>query len=1584
MSKSRARLLAELLNSTGLVKKSKSALAGADEVIDLDSLPTITNAKLENSSITINSTATSLGESITLTTADVAENTNLYYTDARADARVALVIDSAPSTLNTLNELAAALGDDENFSTTVTNSIATKLPLAGGTLTGNVTFGDNNKAVFGAGSDLQIYHNGTYSVIKEAGDGDLEIQTNGSEIQLTGNAGTDYMLRAISNGSVKLYYNNSPKLATTSTGIDVTGDVVASRLKTEGTEPTLFFNDTTTGHDDWKMYADWDQFQIQQYVNDTTWTSRLHFAANGNATFSGSVTADGLTVNSGGTSSNMTIRNSGTSFLSVYSDTNGVTVLDVDANNTGSAPRFQIDVGDTQVFRITEGGDISFYEDTGSDAKFFWDASTESLGIGGASTFTSGTNIEVKDSNVARLGFTNTSTNGSQFAWYSGTAGQAALYDYDNSAQRITIDSSGNVGIGTSIPSSVLHAKGGSTTTSASASDFLANATARLVVNHANEYGAYVGYANSVTDAIAIQSARTDGTTGPLALNLYGGNVGIGTSSPSTPLTVATSTSGWTAYLDNNATSGAKSGLLMDAGSTSADFAMYVRNAAADSDLFAIKGNGNVGIGTSSPSHLLHVNGGNQFNTGWIRANTGTAANPNFTIDGGAGMFKPTSNEVAFSTASIERMRIRSSETVVNEGSNDYDFRVESDSNTHMLFVDGGNNHVNIGTSVDFGGVLNVNGGLNSKQAVFTSTNNRGLALSTATRSGQNDGVAIIDAQDTEATGGRLELHTMGAERARFERDQIVFNQQSRDQDFRVESNNHTHKLFVSASNDRIGINKSAPDKDVHIKLKNNLEESALLVESSGSATYGGYIRSAFDTQMARFGALSQADGGLDGASVAFEDFGRDIAFRVHEGSNNTEVMRLAKSGLLTHNGPAVFNETSLDADFRVESNSNTHALFVDAGNNAVAINASNPSANEFRVASAANFVTSTGTTPFNITRTGGTDQALQIYVDDTNVYFDSVQDEADLAYGGYYFRSSNGTNDNKNLLIMNQMGTTFNENSLDADFRVESNSNTHMLFVDAGANTVGINASLPRTTLHVNVDGATGGTSNDWNNDKWFLIADGSGASDSGFGITHTAASGTWINSLDPYTSWRDIIVNGDNFKYFQGGSREIMALGYHEAVFNDGSTDADFRVESDSNTHMLLVDAGHNAVGIGASPVTSSELTVSSGSDTNLVLDGQNYSTWVQDSQWNTLLLGGAYWSGGPKYGVSNRGASQIYMGHDGNATPSVQGFVFSAAPAGTAGASPSFESLASITRAGTVFNDDGNDRDFRVESDSNANAFVLDAAQSHIGINKSTQSNVTFSINSSATNASTYGFEVCNSSGNSRFISRSDGYAAFYDANNVNIIDIGSAATGATRFNAAGIDRDFVIESDSYSHALFVDAGSNNILFGRSTHSWTANNVMIASPVNGGIAVTANGDWGLQMAGQTSERIRFFSSAGGSSTVGNISVDTAGTTYTTTSDLRLKKDIETITDGTDKLMAMNPVTHGWKADPEAEAVHGFIAQEMMDIVPEAVSGDPEGEEMMSMDYGRITPVLVAALQDAIKEIQELKIRINELEGK
>lgn len=64
-------------------------------------------------------------------------------TKGYVDAEVANLVDSAPASLDTLNELAAALNDDSNFATTTNNAIAARLPLAGGTMTGDVDFDDN-------------------------------------------------------------------------------------------------------------------------------------------------------------------------------------------------------------------------------------------------------------------------------------------------------------------------------------------------------------------------------------------------------------------------------------------------------------------------------------------------------------------------------------------------------------------------------------------------------------------------------------------------------------------------------------------------------------------------------------------------------------------------------------------------------------------------------------------------------------------------------------------------------------------------------------------------------------------------------------------------------------------------------------------------------------------------------------------------------------------------------------------------------------------------------------------------------------------------------------------------------------------------------------------------------------------------------------------------------------------------------------------------------------------------------------------------------------------------------------------------
>ena len=109
-------------------------------------------------------------------------------------------------------------------------------------------FADNAKAIFGAGSDLQIWHSGTSSFIKDAGTGNLNIQAENLVMENT--SGTDY-ITGISGGAVTLFNNGSAKLATTTTGIDVTGTAEVDGLSINGTALTataaeLNYNDITT------------------------------------------------------------------------------------------------------------------------------------------------------------------------------------------------------------------------------------------------------------------------------------------------------------------------------------------------------------------------------------------------------------------------------------------------------------------------------------------------------------------------------------------------------------------------------------------------------------------------------------------------------------------------------------------------------------------------------------------------------------------------------------------------------------------------------------------------------------------------------------------------------------------------------------------------------------------------------------------------------------------------------------------------------------------------------------------------------------------------------------------------------------------------------------------------------------------------------------------------------------------------------------------------------------------------------------------------------------------------------------------
>ena len=103
------------------------------------------------------------------------------------------------------------------------DSLNDKLPLAGGTLSGNVILNDNVKALFGTGSDFQIYHDGNNGVI-DNNTGDLYITTVGSLlIQGTNN---DNVIKYNSNGAVELYYDNSKKFFTIASGVQATNRII--------------------------------------------------------------------------------------------------------------------------------------------------------------------------------------------------------------------------------------------------------------------------------------------------------------------------------------------------------------------------------------------------------------------------------------------------------------------------------------------------------------------------------------------------------------------------------------------------------------------------------------------------------------------------------------------------------------------------------------------------------------------------------------------------------------------------------------------------------------------------------------------------------------------------------------------------------------------------------------------------------------------------------------------------------------------------------------------------------------------------------------------------------------------------------------------------------------------------------------------------------------------------------------------------------------------------------------------------------------------------------------------------------------
>ena len=274
-------------------------------------------------------------------------------------------------------------------STTTTANAA--LPKAGGAVTGNVTFGDNDKAIFGASSDLQIYHDGTNSYIKDAGTGDLFIQAT-DQIKFKKADGSEYHAIFADGGSVDLYYAGVEKFKTTSTGIQVTGSIANASgdltidaasylmLDADGGNIVLQDNADTFGrfvstNDDFIIQSDSTDKDIIFKGNDggsTITALTLDMSASGDAIFNSDVVM--------GSTGKLRSNGDDDSYLQ-FNQANVLRAV------IGDSTRMIISTGET-VFN-EDSGDFDFrVESNGQSSMLFVDGGNDRVGVGTSSPST--------------------------------------------------------------------------------------------------------------------------------------------------------------------------------------------------------------------------------------------------------------------------------------------------------------------------------------------------------------------------------------------------------------------------------------------------------------------------------------------------------------------------------------------------------------------------------------------------------------------------------------------------------------------------------------------------------------------------------------------------------------------------------------------------------------------------------------------------------------------------------------------------------------------------------------------------------------------------------------------------------------------------------------------------------------------------------------------------------------------------------------------------------------------------------------------------------------------------------------------
>jgi hypothetical protein len=238
-------------NITGLAVTDIVGTAATITTVDVESLDAL------NANITGLAVTDIVGTAASITTIDVsnldalsANITGLAVTDIVATAATITAFDA-----DTADLLAANINVGMITSAYINSGFATNFTFSGiSTFQSDVHFGDNDSLFFGDGNDLEIFHSGGDSIIRDVGTGRLNLQSDGLEIRLGSTSGEKYAVFS-NNGAVELYYNDSLRLDTSTHGINVSGGINVSAAST-------FQGNVYLGDSDVLNFGDGNDLQI--------------------------------------------------------------------------------------------------------------------------------------------------------------------------------------------------------------------------------------------------------------------------------------------------------------------------------------------------------------------------------------------------------------------------------------------------------------------------------------------------------------------------------------------------------------------------------------------------------------------------------------------------------------------------------------------------------------------------------------------------------------------------------------------------------------------------------------------------------------------------------------------------------------------------------------------------------------------------------------------------------------------------------------------------------------------------------------------------------------------------------------------------------------------------------------------------------------------------------------------------------------------------------------------------------------------------------------------------------------------------